>query len=111
MPCIHRRETQLLLRLDCSQRGGLLDWLRTTVLGPGCTFNVATTAVIDMSVKYYTHFLVHEPTPSPAREFRGVVELNGAVLCGDSKQAVAVLARTFECKSKNLTLLQWSRLQ
>jgi len=64
-----------------------------------------------MSVKYYTHFLLHEPTPSPTREFRGVVELNSAVMCGDSKQAVAVLARTFECKSKDLTLLQWSRLQ
>jgi hypothetical protein len=73
--------------------------------------HVATTAVIDMSVKYYTHFLLHEPTPSPTREFRGVVELNSAVSCGDSKQAVAVLARTFECKSKDLTLLQWSRLQ
>jgi hypothetical protein len=85
--------------------------LRTAAPGPGCTFNVATTAVIDMSVKYYTHFLLHEPTPSPAREFRGVVELNSAVSCGDSKQAVAVLARTFECKSKDFTLLQWSRLQ
>jgi hypothetical protein len=64
-----------------------------------------------MSAKYYTHFLLHEPTPSPTREFRGVVELNCPLLCSDSKQAVAVLARTFECKSRDLTLLQWSRLQ
>ena len=84
--------------------------MRTAAPGPGCTFNVATTAVIDMSVKYYTHFLLHEPTPSPAREFRGVVELNSAVSRGDS-QAVAVLARSFECKSKDIMLLQWSRLQ
>jgi len=62
-----------------------------------------------MSVKYYTHFVLHEPTPSCTREFRGVVELN-CVLCGDSRQAVAVLARSFECKSNDLTLLEWSRL-
>ena len=63
-----------------------------------------------MSIKYYTHFVLHEPMPSCTREFRGVVELNSAVSCGDPKQAVAVLARTFECKSKDITLLQWSRL-
>ena len=63
-----------------------------------------------MSVKYYTHFVLCERMPTCTREFRGVVELNIAVLRGDSRQAVAVLARTFECKSKDITLLQWSRL-
>jgi hypothetical protein len=111
MPCIHRRETQLLLRLDCSQRGVLLDWLRTTRLEQAYLQRGNNSGDRHMSVKYYTHFLLHEPTPSPTKEFRGVVELNSAVLCGDSKQAVAVLARTLECKSKDLTLLQWSRLQ
>ena len=62
-----------------------------------------------MSIKYYTHFVLRERTPSCTREFRGVVELNSAVSRGDS-QAVAVLARTFECKSKDIMLLQWSRL-
>ena len=51
-----------------------------------------------MSVKYYTHFVLHERMPSCPREFRGVVELNSAVLRDDSSQAVAVLARTFECR-------------
>jgi hypothetical protein len=63
-----------------------------------------------MSIKYYTHFVLHERMPSSTREFRGVVELNNAVLCGDSRKAVALLARSFECKSKDITLLQWSRL-
>ena len=63
-----------------------------------------------MSIKYYTHFVLHERMPSCTREFHGVVELNSAVFCGDSTQAVAVLARTFECESRDITLLQWSRL-
>ena len=62
-----------------------------------------------MSVKYYTHFVLREGTPRCTREFRGVVELNSTLSRGDS-QAVAVLARTFECKSKDIMLLQWSRL-
>ena len=63
-----------------------------------------------MSIKYYTHFVLRERMPRCTREFRGVVELDSAVSRGDSKQAVAVLARSFECKSKDITLLQWSRL-
>ena len=63
-----------------------------------------------MSIKYYTHFVLRERTPRCTREFRGVVELNSTVLRGDSKQAVAVLAKTFECKSKDIMLLHWSRL-
>ena len=64
-----------------------------------------------MNVKYYTHFVLHERISTSAREFRGVVELNCALSHAGSAHAVAVLARTFECKSKDITLLQWSRLQ
>ena len=63
-----------------------------------------------MSLKYYTHFVLHERAPKCAKEFQGVVELNSAVLRGDTSKAVAVLARTFECKSKDILLLEWSRL-
>ena len=62
-----------------------------------------------MSIKYYTHFVLREGTPRCTREFRGVVELNSTLSRGDS-QAVAVLARSFECKSKYIILLHWSRL-
>lgn len=63
-----------------------------------------------MSLKYYTHFVLHERMSRCMREFRGVIELNSAGSRGDRKQAVAVLAKTFECKSKDITILQWSRL-
>lgn len=63
-----------------------------------------------MNIKYYTHFVLREPMPTGVNEFRGVVELNRAVTQGDSKQAAAVLAKNFECESKNITILQWARL-
>jgi hypothetical protein len=63
-----------------------------------------------MSVKYYTHFVLHEPMPTCMSEFRGVIELSNALSRGDSKQAAAVLAKTLECESKDITILQWSRL-
>jgi hypothetical protein len=110
---IHQRETQLLLTLDCSHREWLLDWLRTPALAPGPGRHLQrdhSSGDRHMSVKYYTHFVLHERTPRCTREFRGVVELNSAVSRGDSRQAVAMLARTFECKSKDILLLQWSRL-
>jgi hypothetical protein len=61
-----------------------------------------------MSIKYYTHFVLRERMPRDTREFRGVVELDSAR--GDRKQAAAVLAKTFECESRDITILQWSRL-
>jgi hypothetical protein len=63
-----------------------------------------------MSVKYYTHFVLRERMPTDVTEFRGVIDLDRAVSRADRKQAAAVLAKTFECESKNITILQWSRL-
>jgi hypothetical protein len=63
-----------------------------------------------MAIKYYTHFILREPTPTGVNTFFGVVELNRAVSQGDSKQAAAVLAKNFECQSKDITILQWARL-
>lgn len=62
------------------------------------------------NIKYYTHFVLREPTPAGVNEFRGVVELNRAVMYGDPKQAAAVLAKNFDCESKDITILQWARL-
>ena len=63
-----------------------------------------------MSIKYYTHFLVQEPTPKGMSEFRGVVEVNRVLSRGDMKEAASVLAKNFECESKDIKVLQWSRL-
>ena len=63
-----------------------------------------------MSIKYYTHFLVQERTPKGMSEFRGVVEVNRVLSRGDLKEAATVLAKNFECESKDIKVLQWSRL-
>jgi hypothetical protein len=63
-----------------------------------------------MSVKYYTHFLMQETAPKGLSEFRGVVEVNRQMLRNDMREAAAVLARNFECDSKDIKILQWSRL-
>jgi hypothetical protein len=63
-----------------------------------------------MSVKYYTHFLLDETTPRGMSEFRGVVEVNKVMKRGDLKEAAAVLAKNFECESRDIKVLQWSRL-
>jgi hypothetical protein len=63
-----------------------------------------------MSIKYYTHFVLNVPMPTGVNAFFGVVELNRAVSHGDSKQAAAVLAKNFDCASKDITILQWGRL-
>ena len=62
------------------------------------------------SVKYYTHFLLQETTPKGMSEFRGVVEVSRTLKRGDVKEAAAVLARNFECESRDIKVLQWSRL-
>jgi hypothetical protein len=43
-------------------------------------------------------------------EFRGVVEVNRVLARGDMKEAASVLAKNFECESKDIKVLQWSRL-
>lgn len=63
-----------------------------------------------MSVKYYTHFLLDETTPKGMSEFRGVVEVSKVMKRGDLKEAAAVLAKNFECESRDIKVLQWSRL-
>jgi hypothetical protein len=63
-----------------------------------------------MSVKYYTHFLLQETTPKGMSEFRGVVEVSRTLKRGDVKEAASVLARNFECESRDIKVLQWSRL-
>jgi hypothetical protein len=63
-----------------------------------------------MSVKYYTHFLMQERAPKGLSEFRGVVEVNRMLPRGDVREAATVLARNFECDSKDIKILQWSRL-
>jgi hypothetical protein len=63
-----------------------------------------------MSVKYYTHFLLQEDKPKGLSEFRGVVEVSRTMRRGDLKEAAAVLARNFECESRDIKVLQWSRL-
>lgn len=63
-----------------------------------------------MSVKYYTHFLLEEARPKGLSEFRGVVEVSRVMKRGDVKEAATVLARNFECESRDIQVLQWSRL-
>jgi hypothetical protein len=63
-----------------------------------------------MSIKYYTHFLLQERTPSGMSEFRGVVEVSRVLARHDLKEAATVLAKNFECESKDIKVLQWSRL-
>jgi len=63
-----------------------------------------------MSVKYYTHFLMQESQPQGMSEFRGVVEVNRVMPRGDAREAVIVLARNFECDTRDIKVLQWSRL-
>jgi hypothetical protein len=63
-----------------------------------------------MSVKYYTHFLMQERAPKGMSEFRGVVEVNRVMPRTDLKEAAQVLAKNFECESKDIKILQWSRL-
>jgi hypothetical protein len=64
-----------------------------------------------MSIKYYTHFRLKESTPGVLTEYRGVVELSRALSRSDSKAAAGILARNFECESRDVSVLQWSRLQ
>ncbi|MGH8186947.1 MAG: hypothetical protein ACREUC_10315 [Steroidobacteraceae bacterium] len=63
-----------------------------------------------MSIKYYTHFLLQERSPRGMSEFRGVVEVNRVLARNDLKEAASVLAKNFECESKDIKVLQWSRL-
>jgi hypothetical protein len=63
-----------------------------------------------MTIKYYTHFLLQERSPKGLSEFRGVVEVSRVMPRNDLKEAAAVLARNFECDTRDIKVLQWSRL-
>jgi hypothetical protein len=64
-----------------------------------------------MSIKYYTHFRLRESDHGVPTEYRGVVELSQALSRSDPKAAAAVLAKNLECRSGDVSVLQWSRLQ
>jgi hypothetical protein len=64
-----------------------------------------------MAVKYYAHFLVDEPDPRGLQEYRGVVELDQQPRIGrDLREAVAIIARNFGRRSRDVKVLQWARL-
>jgi len=64
-----------------------------------------------MSIKYYTHFRMKESGHCVPTEYRGVIELSQALSRSDTKAAAAVLAKNLECESRDVSVLQWSRLQ
>jgi hypothetical protein len=64
-----------------------------------------------MSIKYYAHFLVDEPDPGGVQEYRGVVELDGQPRSGrELKEAAIIIARNMGRQSREVKVLQWSRL-
>jgi hypothetical protein len=64
-----------------------------------------------MSVKYYAHFLVEEPDPRGLQEYRGVVELDQQPQLGrNMREAVAIIARNFGRRTRDVKVLQWARL-
>jgi hypothetical protein len=63
-----------------------------------------------MSIKYYAHFLLKESTPRSTNEYRGVIEVDRARPYDDARAAASMLAKNFECDSKNIRVLHWSRL-
>jgi hypothetical protein len=66
-----------------------------------------------MGVKYYTHFvLLGDTTATDDQEFSGVVEVNKATEAGfEVGDIEALLARNFDLRSDDVTLINWSRLQ
>ena len=63
-----------------------------------------------MSTKYYTHFVLREGSASRTSEYRGVVEVKHASSRGGHVDAASMLAKNFECETKAIKILQWSRL-
>jgi hypothetical protein len=66
-----------------------------------------------MGVKYYTHFVLSGDTvDGDNQEFSGVVEVNKPTDVGYEVCDIEdLLARNFNLKSSDVTLLNWSRLQ
>ena len=66
-----------------------------------------------MGIKYYTHFvLTGDSAEGSDQEFSGVVEVNHATESAyETKEIEALLARNFDLASKDVRLINWSRLQ
>jgi hypothetical protein len=64
----------------------------------------------NMSLKYYTHFVLHDGEPKDTSEYRGVVEVSRSVASTDFRLAASVLARKFECAPNDVKVLQWAPL-
>ena len=63
-----------------------------------------------MSIKYHAHFKLTGSSPGPTTEYFGVIELSRALSGSDARSAAVVLAKNFECASKDISVLHWSRL-
>ena len=64
-----------------------------------------------MGTKYYAHFLVEEPDPRGLQEYRGIVELDAQPRLGrELKEAALIIARNIGRQSREVKVLQWSRL-
>ena len=63
-----------------------------------------------MSIKYYAHFILRERMPRAMSEYRGVIEVNRARPHDDMREAASMLAKNFECDSKDIKVLHRSRL-
>lgn len=66
-----------------------------------------------MGVKYYTHFvLTGDSVEGSDQEFSGVVEVNQATEHSyETGEIEALLAKNFDLRSKDVRLINWSRLQ
>jgi hypothetical protein len=65
-----------------------------------------------MAIKYYAHFLVDQPEPCGLQEYRGVVELDAQPrrTGREMKEAAHIIARNMGRQSREVKVLQWSRL-
>jgi hypothetical protein len=65
-----------------------------------------------MAIKYYAHFLVDQPEPRGLQEYRGVVELDAQPrrTGREMKEAAHIIARNMGRLSREVKVLQWSRL-
>ncbi len=64
-----------------------------------------------MSAKYYTQFILTDAEYRGGNEFCGVVELSQPMeQDSDRSDIEAVLARNFDLKDSDVTLVSWSRL-
>ena len=66
-----------------------------------------------MGVQYYTHFvLTGENADGDDQEFSGVVEVNQPTEDAyETSEIEALLARNFDLASRDVRLINWSRLQ